>query len=143
MLFLLQDLQQPLRALWQRFFEIGPALNADTQHDDRHIQFGKDQCLRISREAFSQKVGAGKDADIELFVNVIETGSVVNSVVKMPERNVSGIRGQGAQRSLADQIIAGIADILEFAEIRFLAFGLRLLFRVEDVSAVRPSARDA
>ncbi|MCY1312498.1 hypothetical protein D9M70_629250 [compost metagenome] len=122
MLARFKHFQKLLRTSRQAVFTLNvrAVLDADTEHYNRHIQFRQDEGFRICRQALTQEIGAGEDADIEFLVDLLHAGAVVDTIIQVPEGNMLRRWQKGCHRTLTDQIIAGIADIFQLLNKLFL-----------------------
>lgn len=131
-LTLLENVQKPLRALRQAVFKVSAVLQADAEHDDRHLELAQHFRFGIRRQALAQKVRAGEDADVEIGVELVEPDAVLAAIIEVPERDLLRMGGNRAQRPLADQVISRIADIAKLLEKLLLRLGLFLSLRIGD-----------
>ncbi|MCY1227596.1 hypothetical protein D9M68_613340 [compost metagenome] len=137
MFAVLEHVEQPLRSFRQAGFQILAVLMADAEHDDRHLELAQHIGLGIRRQPLAQEICAGEDADVEVVVELVEPAAVLVAVVEMPERDLLGMRRDGTQSSLTDQIVTGVADVAKLLKKLVLGFGLFLPFRIGNRQAIR------
>ena len=83
-----------------------------------------------------KQVRAGEDADVEVGVELIEPAAAFAAIVEMPEGNLLRMRRERTQSALADQVVAGIADVAQLLEKLLLRLRLLLPLRIGDGQAV-------
>ncbi len=112
-----QNFEEPTRAFGQLRLQVFLLLNADAHDHDWHVQLFKDEGFRRSCIAGSQKIGGGKQAQVEILIEFCIGVRRIEAVGQMPERNVGHIvAAHCVGRALTYEIIARIGNLLDLID---------------------------